>query len=214
MVVEGKKFAAKTAGLTIVGTNPTQQQIIAFINDQIPPASYPTNSSYAYVYVIQQIASVESGFQQFTTLATPLFNQEGDGGVGIMQVTPGKGDFQPEDVWDWKSNIIDGIKTFSDKLERASTFIADPDVSIPGLSAQLRATQKKLGLSAIGFAQFTPDQFVREAVHYYNGGTAYFPVRDSKHALVVDVTNGIGTVPLYDIGGYDTTVLGPEIASS
>lgn len=212
--VQGKTFTASTKGLMITATPPTQQQVIDYINSAVIPSLYPVNSDYDYHTVLRRIASLESsGFQQFQSPNSPLFNRQGDGGVGIMQVTPGKGDFHPADVWDWKANVDDGIQTFVDKLNRATDFTVHPDVSLPGITNEMTKTRTKLKLVLVQLPVFTPNQFVREAVHFYNGGVAYKPTLKSDGTLVVSVNSatGVGTVALHDIGGYDTQILGSEI---
>ena len=113
-----------TAQLKILATNPTKAQIEALINSQPVPANWPSGSAYDYHSVLRKIANVESGYLQFYSSGTyqgyPMWNKGGDGGVGIMQVT--KSSPVITDVWNWQTNVLDGVATFNDKLRIASTY--------------------------------------------------------------------------------------------
>ena len=112
-----------TAQLKILGTNPTKAQIQALINSQPVPQYWPSGSGYDYHSILRKIANFESGgyFQFYTSgpyQGYPVWSSDGLGGAGIMQITPASF----ADVWNWQTNILDGVAKFNTALKVAATY--------------------------------------------------------------------------------------------
>jgi hypothetical protein len=214
-IIDGQTISATTNNITILGTNPTTASVNSLIAEQQPPPNWPTGTQYNYDNVLEQIEANEGGVSggydlQFLSNGDPRFNiprgnvGPGDGGAGLMQISPPN----IEDVWDWKTNLIDGVATFDRKLTAAvDIFNEIPDL----LSANAQSTIASLGLSSISFG-ITPDMIVRDAVERYNGGVDYGAILNPNGTLEVSInpTTKIGTVLWRERGGYVNAVLGPD----
>jgi uncharacterized repeat protein (TIGR03803 family) len=85
---------------TITAEEPSCDQVIGAL------------TSYG-IWYLQGIAAQESGFNQFVG-GYPYPNSTGDGGFGIMQVTPANA----ADMWNWRQNIADAVAEISNNTIR------------------------------------------------------------------------------------------------
>jgi len=66
---------------------------------------------------LRKIASDESGGHQFDATGYPLWSGDGQGGVGVMQITNPSPTV--DQVWSWHENVVNGKKLFKEKVENA-----------------------------------------------------------------------------------------------
>jgi hypothetical protein len=124
------------------------------------------------------ILCAETGQQQFTPDGfCPLWNTSGDGGVGIGQITPQKGenpamyDFL---VWDWTANVRQAVQEYYNKEDAAIGFPSriGRSQSLATLLATYNQTRKQQGkepLLAIFVPPFTDEQRMRDTIRGFNG---------------------------------------------
>ena len=95
-----------TATLTITGTNPTQQQVQAFL------ATQPHGADFA------KILLAESGASNFRN-GEPI--KSFDNGYGMCQLTTPAPTFVQ--VWKWQSNVLGGLELFAGKRAIATSYL-------------------------------------------------------------------------------------------
>lgn len=114
-------------GPMILGENPSKQAILNQLK-----TSDPEETSW-----LQKIACKESGnFTHFATftnstnyqyIGEPRMSLNGDGGVGLMQIT--NQSVSPEVLWDWRQNINHSKNMFQEKKNSSKTAISDIEKS-------------------------------------------------------------------------------------
>jgi len=160
----------ETKNLKVLGKNPSASQVNAFIASN-PPSQWPTGTKYNSATVLRQIASQESQRQQFTADGYPKWNVGksggGDGGVGIMMLTPPPK--VPEDVWNWQENLKDGIKRFGEKLMAAQSYASDTQGRSEFKKAVERYNAGRNPKVTVTVPQLAADEKVLFAIRYYNG---------------------------------------------
>jgi hypothetical protein len=198
--VDGMAVQRQSEGLAIVGTNPSAAVITGYLNDQPTPSNYPRRTKYDYHKILRQIASDESSLDQFVDGA-PNWSHDARKGAGLMQVTPASDD----DIWNWQTNIDDGVAIFNEKLSKATTYAAR---TAKKLKSQLDRARILLHLKSVTLAPLTPNQVVREAIQRYNGGNDYVPATKRNGSVDVTVSGKVGVVHWVETGnGYVENVL-------
>jgi len=152
----------------IKGTNPGKTRIEEIVTSPI----------------LRQIACMESRYKQFEAK-----REGGTGfpvvGVGKNGVSGGIGIFQayiprPEDheIWNWKDNVLYGIRTFESKKEEIRKKMAKKELN------RLNKERKKQGLPLCAKDSIPPlneEQTEREALRRYNGCREFqWELTDSK----------------------------------
>lgn len=186
------KASSEDLHLRILGTQPDAVTIEAYIRAKHVPHDFPTGGGFTYHDVLLRIMKKESLRLQFHEDGSPVFNANGnhglgDGGAGLFQITPPKK--KPPtiaQVWNWKANVDEGGNIFNDKLTEAIGFI---DARAVREAAQRVRQQFHLPGNTLVQVVRPPwprDVMVlREAVQRYNGGRAF----DARGQRVI-LTNG------------------------
>jgi hypothetical protein len=213
-IMNGKNIQLYSNDVTILGMNPTASAVKAYINAKPTPTGpngFPAKSGYDYHTILRQIAGVESNglssngaiYHQFSDLSQnagwPYFNSNGatttgpqDGGVGIMQITPdpkSKNIASISDIWNWHTNVDDGVALFKTKLAEVSNYTAFYEANQEKmLASQIKALRVKNGLSSLSMEPLTAAEVVRAAIRRYNGGFEFTPARDKAGNLIVTMT--------------------------
>jgi hypothetical protein len=145
--------------------------------------------------VARKIACQESRWIQFNGDATgvpnacPNWSHDLAGGAGIMQVTPVSSYSGAQDLWDWTTNVADGVGVFNSKLPIPDTYpgtIKQASV-FQNAYVQLNTTRKANGLKPVtpnvplfsrgapggdwsgGWNDTTIHQYERDVIQGYNG---------------------------------------------
>lgn len=162
-------------------------------NSKIAIGNYRINGTNPGKFLIEQasqnaiqlkIACVESSFRQFEAEREggegfPLIgkNSRGKkvGGVGIMQVRHNP--IIPETVWNWRSNLSDGLNMYYKFHYYATRFHVNERI-------RLNAERKLKGLPSCPKnipSPLTAEQLLRDSIRRYNYGVEYrWEPRDSK----------------------------------
>jgi hypothetical protein len=126
---------------------------------------------------LQMIACQESGQRQFAAAADTgasvcaVWNGIGDGGVGVMQVTPAR---SADDVWNWQSNVDGGIATFNYASGAASRYhnnvvgSADWRNAVALVNSQ-RVAQNLPTLTSVTLPNYTAEQQRFDTMRCFNG---------------------------------------------
>jgi hypothetical protein len=108
---------------------------------------------------LQQIACRESfidglsGQRQFEAPAQqasrcPIIAHNGDGGTGMMQVTPGS----EQDLWDWTADAADGISKFNSQFQFSVAYDRDSGIvrsELPTMLTNLNNSRRAQGLPLV-----------------------------------------------------------------
>lgn len=169
---------AETKNLKILGSNPSISQVNQFVDSLKSISTWPRGSGYSTQEVIKRIIMKESNGMHFLTDGTLKMNTGGDGGIGIMQITPDEGEKMPEDaIWNWQKNIMLGYKKLEYGIGVARR-LSDAGQSLMRTAAsqfikefrkeKSNAKYEKYSFSIVAPA-LTPLQQVQTAVRAYNG---------------------------------------------
>jgi hypothetical protein len=119
--VEGE-LNEEFAFATIKGTNPQRSDVQRELGD--PRDAELKAFAKHYKSVLSRIACRESGQRQFDAEADggvsgcPVYSSDRRGRVGIMQIP----DPTPDQIWNWKENVIAGIKKFQKSVAAAEGY--------------------------------------------------------------------------------------------
>ncbi len=131
------------ANLHIRGTNPSKSAVQTALPHE----------------ALQQIACRESsidglsGQRQFEAAAgqasrCPIVAHNGDGGTGMMQITPGT----EGDLWNWRANVSDGINIFNTQFKFSVAYDADGGVvrsELPQMLINLNSARQAQNLPPV-----------------------------------------------------------------
>lgn len=178
---------ATSAGLTIVGTNPTTSAIKAKVN----------MIGATKVRFRKQMRQ-ESSLCQFTSLGWPKYSDDNKGGVGLCQLTnpPPTGN----QSWSWKDNLQGGWNLYLQKesIARAYPTLVRNGPTFRALVAAWNAQPSRKGKSmlAVTIPEYTTDQLEQDTIRGFNGfagGLHEFRVKIDSKGLLVVVLNVAGT---------------------
>lgn len=184
--VNHHKLSATSAGLHIVGTNPTPASLLC--------VSYPNET-------FKKLMRLESGLVQFRghpggTSKCPLFSSDNLGGVGLCQITrPRPTD---DEVWDWTANVEAGKRFWDSKEANSRAFVTSQRTGdhFQGLVNDFnhRRAQHHLPAIAVTLPDFTDDQIEKDTLRGYNGYAGgwheYRIATDAHGHLVVTIDPG------------------------
>ena len=218
--------SSKTLWIKGQSSYPPKDVVQNYIKRQPVPGNYPPGATLAYQQVLIKIATWESlgKMNQFICDGTPLYCGKGDGGTGIMQLTPPgdvKAPGQPQDpttaderTWNWLANVDKGATTFNDKIDVATNYFhsLQTQYQSPNYRQKLNA-MRNANLASI-VVPYVPDQLVKDAIHGYGPGgftTHEFTLlKASDGELDLNVVEGKGTAQWQDAkSAYVSNVLGP-----
>ena len=126
---------------------------------------------------LQMIACQESGQRQFAAAADTgasvcsVWNGRGDGGVGVMQITPAR---SADDVWNWQTNVDGGTATFNYASGAASRYhdnvvgSADWRNAVALVNSQ-RVAQNLPTLTSVTLPIYTAEQQRFDTMRCFNG---------------------------------------------
>ena len=140
--------------------NPTPTMVRNFLLAMTPDPAWPAKSSYDYYSTVRKIINHESTIRQFTPAGQPYWSTNGDGGVGLMQLTNPKPTY--ESIWNWRQNLNLGVGSadfLSGKITTARNRLTK-------LATAVGVEAAKLGAKA---AAITPDMIALEAIRGFNG---------------------------------------------
>lgn len=198
----------ETRNLKVLGRNPTAAQVDVFLGTINPPSSWPAGSDFSYNAVLQRIAQTESQKRQFTSAGYPNWNvKPGDGGHGIMQITPPAGSpVVRANVWDWQANVRAGVQLFTAKLGAARDYARVTQKRSEFKAAVARYNVGRNPPVTVTVPELTANQRVEFAVRYYNGagGLKDSIGRPFCHEYQLTLTPG-GLLDVTLAGGSKTT---------
>jgi len=169
-----------SAGLTIVGSNPSPAQIKA-----------QANAVGANKVRFRKQMRQESSLEQFRSNGWPKYSGDNLGGVGLCQITrPAP---TADQVWNWKANVQAGWTLYLEKERIARTYPINvrAGLTFRALVAAWNAQPARRALSpvAVTLPDYTADQLEQDTIRGFNGfagGLHEFRVRlDARGLLVV-----------------------------
>jgi len=172
----------------VVGTNPINAAAIRRFTDSIGA------NRAAFRKLIRQESSLQQ-FRRATNL--PLYSNDGQGGVGLCQLTvpPPTAD----QIWSWKANVRGGWRLYQEKERIARHYLnKERDEVFPALRAAWHHARIRQRLPAppVELPNYTQDQLERDTLRGYNGYAGdlheYRLRRNPDRTLYVTV-NGSGT---------------------
>jgi hypothetical protein len=179
--VDGR-LVRRLDGLRILGTDPTEAAVRAYVDTLPVPGRWPTNTQYEFRQIVRKMIAHESGgVHQFDPNGLPLWSSDNQRGVGLMQITdPAPTD---DEVWDWRRNVARGVAILGGEKLRTAINRLD----------RLRAAVQREAVQAGGrAAPITGDMIALQAVRGYNGYNngrgvidEWRPVRDGRGRLVI-----------------------------
>lgn len=153
---------------------------------------------------LQMIACQESGQRQFAAAVDngasvcSVWNGGGDGGVGVMQITPAR---SANDAWNWQINVDGGVSKFSQASGSASRYrnnvlnSGDWANAVAAFNAQ-RVAQNlpAIPLASVTLPVYTADQQRFDTIRCFNGagGREFFGAGLHEYRVV---RNGTTTAP-------------------
>lgn len=195
-------ITAASAGLTVIGTNPSSTQIRAH-------ASAVGANKVRFRKQMRQ----ESSLAQFRSSGWPKYSGDNLGGVGLCQITrPAP---TPDQVWNWKDNVRAGWTLYLEKerIARAYPVSVRGGATFRAQVAAWNAQPARQGMPAVAviLPDYSADQLELDTIRGFNGfagGLHEFRVRlDARGLLVVslDASGRSGTaeweqVPVADRG--------------
>ena len=198
---EGCRIGASIdTGVYVGGTNPQRSDV----EDALPHAT------------LRAIACHESGQRQFDAPADggiskcPLFRC-GDK-VGVMQIA----DPNPDEIWNWRTNVASGIEIFNEKVENARNYPSrvrgsSGFQSLVALLNQYRQTQGldpiSVRLPDFSTGNFDDDlqQLEMDAIRGYNGwfGSDRFGFELHEFRVAVDEVDGLEILRVTNVNEQD-----------
>ncbi|QEE27822.1 hypothetical protein FTW19_07320 [Terriglobus albidus] len=198
-------LTASRSDLQILGTNPTENDLIA------------EGASDLMIKIIRHESSTRQFLEAGSTApGYPLFSQDHKGGVGLTQLTrPAPSD---DEIWDWKANLRGGIAVLAKKTRYARNYLigyassseftelvkaynearARVVIPKPGMPPASPATPP-LPL-AVTLPAPTSDQIDRETLRAYNGYGRGLTDPDSKTVYYLpEYVAKIGTDGLLEV---------------
>ena len=209
-----------TTGPTIVGTNPQRSAIQSLIAATVPTLSLDGLRSADVIDVNERMTCQESQQRQFNAAANggigPVYFAP-DNGIGIAQLTDPTYFFDPNFLFNWKSNTQRGLSLYSSKIPAAqgypSLLKSTPSYKIA--IDQVNAYRTSHGLSPIasppappftqtGVIGSTPtNQLLEDSTRYYNGYGKMRLYGHSLHEFKPDL-NYLKSVPNAQLAGLAT----------
>lgn len=185
-------LTATSAGVTIVGTNPT-------------PFAIKTKANLigATKVRFRKQMRQESSLCQFTALGWPNYSGDNKGGVGLCQLT----DPPPtaNQSWNWKDNVQGGWSLYLQKesIARAYPALVRNGPTFRALVAAWNAQPSRKGkpVIAVTIPDYTADQLELDTIRAFNGfagGLHEFRVRVDSMGLLVVTLNAAGTAGAAD----------------
>jgi hypothetical protein len=197
VVVGAVTVKGQSTGLSVGGQDPT----FALLAAAAPPLAE-----------FRKIMQQETQLHQFVAPDCPKFNETGDGGVGICQIT---GSATDDDVWNWKMNLAKGWELFKTKQKEAKQSVKNyrtgkefeklvkayndlrlaqnnPPKPAPGAPPPPPPPNPPLKALTVELPEYSDDQMMREVIRYNNGWGApnlheFSPKLDKDGILVVTV---------------------------
>lgn len=183
---EGPPVTAELTGPQIKGKNPPRSVVWAAIGSN---------------QVLKQICLKESGGRQFSAAADtgvsvhPVWNEHGDGGVGLFQITnPAP---TADQIWNWLANVKRGIEIYDDKKKQTKAYQngvsgSDDFKGKVRMLNEARQQDNKPPLAQVTVPKFTDEQFENDTIRAFNG----YGFTDSagnfvhEYRVAMDATSG------------------------
>jgi hypothetical protein len=163
--IDGKTARGTLDGLKILGTNPSESDLRAALQND----------------TMRRIARQESRWRQFLADRYPYFSEDNLGGAGIMQMTPSTDDQR----WDWRANVKAGIANYQTKYRASANYVQSlrKSAGFMNLVAALNKDRAANGLPAltVTIPDFTEEQHTNDAIRGYNGWAGRDPIDRSLH---------------------------------